>query len=142
VAIEYTTRKHFFAVDGFAFLLIRKNASTAISDALMRSMWATVGIGEAGPRYVRREMKPGMVCAVWRDPADRIASAWAHYQRGLPGLEPGLSFDEFLASGDPHVAPQEPILARANRILRFDRLAEDWAALDAPFPLLPLERIN
>ncbi|MCR4298878.1 MAG: hypothetical protein NUV75_09030 [Gallionella sp.] len=115
------------------FLLLRKNASTSISAALQAN----------GVR--KRIPFEGECVAVWREPRDRLLATFRHYQRGLSIMEPGLDFEQFCSAqcGDWHLEPQWPVLRTCDRVLRFDRLNEDFEELRRYYPWIgELPRLN
>lgn len=132
--MDYHLRRGEFCGGGLHFILLRKNASTSISAALTAS----------GKRLHGKFIPQGERVAVWRDPRDRLLSAWKHYsKRGIATIPAGMSFEEFIEYDDWHLHPQWPVLSTCDRVLLFERLEQDFDALRKDYPWIgPLPRLN
>lgn len=120
--------------------------------SLKAAIWRQMGHGDGRPAmdYVGDFPKGAPIVAAVRHPVDRLVSCWRdkianHWMPSLAahGMRRGMPWGEFLdaaaraiAAGEPnpHFRPywrELPLASEVSRWLRVDRLAEDWAALEA-----------
>jgi hypothetical protein len=148
-----------------AIACVPKVAQTAIKDAVVRAHGIQVRrlervhqVAALNLCQAHEAAQEGYrVFAFVRDPFDRLVSLWAHRVKGgrhgfnaKIGATSGEGFDAFMRRlspailrSDVHIAPQVDFVPPGATLLRYERLGEDWKAVQAAWPELPdLRRVN
>lgn len=154
-------KTHAYPDHSVAFVMMPKNGWSSLTHALPGKAVIHKGTGP-----MRDLVEHGfMVAAIIRDPLDRLLSAWRFFDKTTQGpsrfegirVSDGVTFEDFceqvlthpLHRLDKHFQPQSLLLSDdqglvPNRLLRFERLSEEWDDLreDTTLPLPPLPHRN
>lgn len=160
-----------FENKGVAICVVRKNASTSLSQSLLDSPHQMRG--DKNLRQLSRLKVRGFeICAIVRNPLARLYSGWSLFKRTTRGTSTfwgvpvgdGVSFERFLQAvverADPenhneHIKAQHLLLGHGidgqiipNRLVPFESLPHKWDALrhhlerERGLHLPPLQHLN
>lgn len=130
----------------FTYISNPKTGSSSVFNALKDSCYAV----EAGPRHIPPHQiawnSPRQFVANVRHPADRLVSAWAYTSRQKTSFQDWLRGEPYLFGGADIKRTSQGywVPEGVKTVLRFENLADDWAALlerfGLPFVNLPHDR--